>query len=266
VWESVIHALPPSVTLVMLSASFGDAAKHGAWVGSAHRRRGGGGASTRPLPGAIGEEAPPRVAATGALLPATPPRRVALVTTPARVVPLTCTVLVTHGVGWGVPSSEATVVPTGAATCSRPAYAAAVAPAKHRRALVAAQSDNVTVVAHLVARRGTPAVVLVSRSAVDGALAGLLAAPEAGPRGGGGDGDGGGGGDGRNSDGDGGGTRSTSAPTGQPRPPLSTRASRWICGFSRPPPGIAPLPHCRHRPQAGGRRTPRPPAHRQGAG
>ena len=265
-WESVIHALPPSVTLVMLSASFGDAAKHGAWVGSAHRRRGGGGASTRPLPGAIGEEAPPRVAATGALLPATPPRRVSLVTTPARAVPLTYMVLVTHGVGRGVPSSEATVVPTGAATCSRPAYAAAVAPAKRRRALVAAQSDNVRVVAHLVARRGTPAVVLVSRSAVDGALAGLLAAPEAGPHGGGGDSDGAGGGDGSNSDGDGGGARSTSAPTGQPRPPLSTRSSRWICGFSGPPPGIAPLPDCRHRPQAGGRRTPRAPAHRQGAG
>jgi len=38
VWESVIHTLPLSVALVMLSASVGDAAKLGAWVGSAHRR------------------------------------------------------------------------------------------------------------------------------------------------------------------------------------------------------------------------------------
>jgi len=136
VWESVIHALPPSVALVMLSALVGNAAELRAWVGSAHRRRGGGGASTRPLPGATGEEAP--APATGALLPATPSRRVAVVTTPARVVALIYTVLVTHVVGRGVPASEASVVPTGAATFSRPAYAVAVAPAKRRRALVAA--------------------------------------------------------------------------------------------------------------------------------
>ncbi|GAB0495241.1 hypothetical protein MMPV_006540 [Pyropia vietnamensis] len=165
VWESVILSLPPAVQLVMLSASVGNAVELAAWVGTARRRAlngvfadggggGVGGGGSGPAIASTASGLPVVAAATatavgGDTLPSTTPPStttvfplprslpVTVVTTPARVVPLTVTALVPHGSTLHARVSETTVIPAGGGALDRAAYARAVAPASARRALLA---------------------------------------------------------------------------------------------------------------------------------
>lgn len=119
VWEALLLHLPPSIPLVMLSATVGNAVEVAAWVG---RARG---------------------------------RTVRVVTTPTRVVPLEHTVAVATDSGRAAPVRETVVATAGRGGLDRDAYRKAVAPVVPRRGH---RPDYQPIVRYLVLSRRSPAL------------------------------------------------------------------------------------------------------------
>lgn len=119
VWEALLLHLPPSIPLVMLSATVGNAVEVAAWVG---RARG---------------------------------RHVRVVTTPTRVVPLEHTVAVSTDVGRTSPVRETVVATAGRGDLDRAAYGKAIARVVPRRGF---RADYLSIVRYLVLSHRSPAL------------------------------------------------------------------------------------------------------------